>query len=110
MYTNVVTTIASILIPILSPQVREALHSETLRRVASLSLHPSLHPCDRSAQVREALHSETLRRVAVKIVNLRQLRKTKSAEENMRREVCTERLGQGERGRERGAEREGQGE
>lgn len=39
-------------------------------------------------KVREALHSETLRRVAIKIVHLRQLRKVRNAEENMEREMA----------------------
>jgi serine/threonine-protein kinase 11 len=39
-------------------------------------------------KVREALHSETLRRVAIKIVHLRQLRKAQNAEKNMEREMA----------------------
>ena len=42
-------------------------------------------------QVREALDSESLRRVAIKIINLRQLRKVRNAEENMRRELTIHR-------------------
>jgi serine/threonine-protein kinase 11 len=42
-------------------------------------------------KVREALDSETLRRVAIKIINLRQLRKVKSAEDNLRRELAVHR-------------------
>ena len=38
-------------------------------------------------KVKEAVHSETLRRVAIKIVNKLQLRKIKNAEENMKREL-----------------------
>ena len=37
--------------------------------------------------MKEAVHSETLRRVAIKIVNKLQLRKIKNAEENMKREL-----------------------
>jgi serine/threonine-protein kinase 11 len=42
-------------------------------------------------KVREALDSETLRRVAIKIVNLRQLRKVRNAEEGLRRELAIHR-------------------
>ena len=42
-------------------------------------------------KVREALHSENLRRVAIKIVHLRQLRKTEHGEQNMAREVSIHR-------------------
>ena len=42
-------------------------------------------------KVREALNSETLRRVAIKIVNLRQLRKVSSAEEGFKRELSIHR-------------------
>lgn len=42
-------------------------------------------------KVREALHSETLRRVAIKIVNLRQIRKVCSAEASLRRELSIHR-------------------
>mmetsp|Transcript_35600 Transcript_35600/g.74767 ORF Transcript_35600/g.74767 Transcript_35600/m.74767 type:complete len:371 (-) Transcript_35600:14-1126(-) len=42
-------------------------------------------------KVRQALHSETLRRVAIKIVHIRQLRKVRNAEESMRREMAIHR-------------------
>ena len=42
-------------------------------------------------KVREALDSETLRRVAIKIINLRQLRKVRNAEEGLRRELAIHR-------------------
>ena len=38
-------------------------------------------------KVREALHSETLRRVAIKIINLRQIRKVRHAEAALEREL-----------------------
>ena len=42
-------------------------------------------------KVREALDSRTLRRVAIKIVNLRQLRKFRNAEAGLRRELSIHR-------------------
>ena len=42
-------------------------------------------------QVKEAMDSETLRRVAIKIINLRQMRKQRNAEETLRRELSIHR-------------------
>jgi hypothetical protein len=44
-------------------------------------------------KVREALHSETLRRVAIKIVNMRSIRRTKQGEEALRDEIAIHRCG-----------------
>ena len=41
--------------------------------------------------MKEAVDSQTLRRVAIKIVNLRQLRKVRSAEENLKHELAIHR-------------------
>ena len=42
-------------------------------------------------KVKEAVDSETLRRVAIKIINLRQLRKVRTAEENLKHELAIHR-------------------
>ena len=42
-------------------------------------------------KVKEAVDSESLRRVAIKIINLRQLRKVRNAEENLRHELSIHR-------------------
>ena len=41
--------------------------------------------------MKEAVDSQTLRRVAIKIINLRQLRKVRSAEENLKHELAIHR-------------------
>ena len=42
-------------------------------------------------KVKEAVDSQTLRRVAIKIINLRQLRKVRTAEENLKHELAIHR-------------------
>jgi len=49
------------------------------------------NPNPNHGKVKEAVDSQTLRRVAIKIVNLRQLRKVRSAEENLKHELAIHR-------------------